>query len=98
MRHQTETLRERDYTIGKNDQVDSAVAQDLSHAYELAVIEFNLATVPLLAALLAHSQPTAAEVVREETARATVSAARLKVWARLASTKAPPLTLVRVER
>jgi phosphoribosylformylglycinamidine (FGAM) synthase-like enzyme len=67
-----------------NDEIVAAAkpeADRLLHAYEAAVIEFNLATVPLILALTAHTLPMAAEVLREESARAAVIEARRKVWA-----------------
>ena len=57
------------------------VAETLLHAYEAAVIEFNLATVPLIVAMTTQVRPSTAEVMREENARATVVKARRKVWA-----------------
>lgn len=56
-------------------------ALSLLHAYELAVVEFNRASVPLIVALAARNLPTTAEVAREELARDALIVARRNVWA-----------------
>jgi hypothetical protein len=64
--------------IGEPGKAEAAL---LLHAYQAAVIELNLATVPLLVAMGAQVRPSDAQVQREESARATVLQARSKVWA-----------------
>jgi hypothetical protein len=66
-----------------NEIADAAKTEldELLHVYEMAVVEFNSATVPLIVALTARVRPSAAEITREENAREAVVEARRKVWA-----------------
>jgi hypothetical protein len=63
------------------DTVDAAKPADAQHAYEAAVVEFNLATIPLIVALTAHTPPSAPDLRREENARLIVVEARRQAWA-----------------
>lgn len=53
---------------------------DPQRIYAAAVVEFNLASVPLILALTAQVRPLDAEVMREVNARAAVVGARRRVW------------------
>ena len=65
-----------------NNEIDQAAKGETDdESYETAVLEFNLATLPLIVALTAHRPPSVAELKREEIARATVVEARRKAWA-----------------
>lgn len=59
----------------------AAETAESQRAYETAVIEFNLATLPLIVALTAHMPPSTAELRREEKARSIVVDARRRAWA-----------------
>lgn len=61
-------------------EVDRSEFGELLNAYALAVVEFNLASAPLIVALTAGVRPSAADITREENARAAVVEVRRKVW------------------
>ena len=69
-----------------HDEGDSTA---LRRAYEAAVFELDLATLPLMVALRALVPPSVAELKREEMARAVVVAARRKAWADYTVAQAP---------
>lgn len=72
------------YPASMQDETDEARAPQpdgLLRAYEEAVLEFNLATVPLFVAMTGQLRPLAADVAREESARMKVVEARRRVWA-----------------
>jgi hypothetical protein len=54
---------------------------DLHSAYAKAVLAFNLASAALIVHLAAGSRPTDGQIATEEESRATVVAARRKLWA-----------------
>ena len=65
----------------QKDESPKTELDELLKAYALAVVEFNLASAPLIVALTAGVRPSAADIKREENARAAVVEARQKVWA-----------------
>src|SRR5688572_30886204 len=79
------TVRAFNYALNmmSEQRVEAAKTEvdELLSAYALAVVEFNLATAPLVVALTAGVRPSAADIKREENARAAVVEARRKVWA-----------------
>jgi hypothetical protein len=52
----------------------------LLHAYEAAVLAFNVASATLILNLAAESLPSDEAIAEEERARAAVVAARREVW------------------
>lgn len=84
MRSRTESRSNGLYAFGMTaefDEGEEARKRELLRAYGLAVVEFNLASAPLIIALAAQARPSYAEVQREEVARVAVVETRRKLWA-----------------
>ena len=81
MRHRTENIGQLNYGLDMSNPVADPELGELIDAYAKAVVEFNFATLPLIVNLTAQVRPSAAEITREENARAAVVEARGKAWA-----------------
>ena len=68
---------------------DQQAEQDELRAYLLAMVEFNAASTPVIVAFSAGGAPSAAEITREENARAKVVETRRRIWERLARGNVP---------
>ena len=71
------TAHQRFFNITEQkDEATKTELDELLKPYALAVVEFNLASAPLIVALTAGVRPSAADIKREENARAAVVEAR----------------------
>ena len=68
------------YALGMNDDIAMPGLEALLRGYQVAVLAFNAATATLIHHLAASTLPSDQEISVEEDARATVVAARRRVW------------------